>query len=261
MTIPASVHLFPQFQDNYAYLLMCHTTGESAIIDCSDADPLIAWYTKEGKKPSAILNTHHHPDHIAGNDDLLSKWPDLAVLGYEGDRERIPRLTRFLHEGDLVHIGQQTAKVLFVPGHTSGHLAFFFPDAQALFCGDALFAGGCGRLFEGTPAMMHASLQKMAHLPPETQVFCGHEYTLSNLRFALHVEPDNLRTKARYDACKKLRERGEATIPSTISEELHTNPFFRSHAPTIQKAAASQGADPNDPAAVFGAIRKMKDTF
>jgi hydroxyacylglutathione hydrolase len=247
--------------DNYSYIVHCTESGLCALVDCPDAEVMIAKLGEMNLTPSLILNTHHHFDHIGGNEDLKKRWPALEIVGYRGDRERIESLTRLVDEGDTVSVGKHHAKVFFTPGHTSGHISFYFPEGKALFCGDVMFFGGCGRLFEGTPAEMYSSLQKLAALPEDTRVYCGHEYTLSNLRFARHVDPANATLEAVEAQIKALREQGQPSIPSNIGKERQINPFVRADQAALQAYAATHGADPHDPVAVFAALRKSKDSF
>lgn len=255
------VILFPQLSDNYAYILQCTATGEVALVDCPDAEPMIQECERRGWTPTKVLNTHHHWDHINGNEDLLKKWPELQIYGFSGDQHRIPTMTHPVEIGDSVSVGQMQARVMASFGHTSGHIAYYFADAHAVFCGDTMFAAGCGRLFEGTAEDMHASLQALGALPSETRVYCGHEYTASNLRFALSVDPENTDLHERTKAVQKLREEGLPTLPTTIADEWKTNPFLRVDAPAIRAAAQQAGADLNQPASIMGAIRKLKDSF
>jgi len=249
----------PLLRDNYGYLVVCQQTNSTAIIDPSEADPV--WQRAEQEKVSltAILNTHHHRDHTGGNEGLLAKQ-QLKVYGHTSDRERIPGLTDGVEEGDEIQIGSLKAKVFFIPGHTTGHVAYLF--GNALFCGDTLFTAGCGRLFEGTAEQMKNSLAKLMALPDDTKVYCGHEYTESNLRFALSVEPKNHKLVSRSERVQALRARGTSTVPSTLEEEKQTNPFLRWDSKEIQASVkASMPGVSTDPVSIFGAVRKMKDSF
>lgn len=246
-------------RDNYAYLLVCEKSKAAAIIDPSEADPALNRIEQEDATLQAILNTHHHRDHTGGNQGILEKY-SAEVYGHQSDSARIHGLTRGVDEGDEVRIGELKGKVLFVPGHTTGHVAYLFENN--LFCGDTLFTAGCGRLFEGTPEQMHASLKKLAALPDNTKVYCGHEYTESNLRFAVSIEPRNPKLLSRFERVQGLRSRGAPTVPSTMEEEKQTNPFLRCESKEIH--ASLKSADPHarlDPVSVFAAVRKMKDSF
>jgi hydroxyacylglutathione hydrolase len=196
------IERIPTLADNYTYLLVCEETGEAAVVDAPEADPVVARVDSLDVNVTKVLSTHHHFDHSAANPDLAQRY-DAPVYGHASDEGRLPGLTNGLDEGDTLRVGRHEARVLFIPAHTRGHIAYVFDDAQAVFCGDTLFAAGCGRLFEGTPEMMYDAMRKLAALPDATRVFCGHEYTAANLRFAAHVEPDNV-------AVKQARERVEA---------------------------------------------------
>jgi hydroxyacylglutathione hydrolase len=244
----------PCLEDNYAYLV---TAGgnDAVVVDPSEAEPVIAALAREGLRLTAILNTHHHFDHVGGNAGLLERFGKMPVFAHESDQGRVPAQTELVREGRKVEIASLTFEVLHVPGHTTGAVAYF--GHGAVFTGDTLFVAGCGRLFEGTPAMMFTSLcEKLALLPPETRVYCGHEYTAANLRFALYVEPDNAAVKEKLDKVTLMRGRGEATVPSTMAEELATNPFLRVREPAV--VARFPGATP---AEVLGAVRTAKDGF
>jgi hydroxyacylglutathione hydrolase len=251
----------PAFADNYIWLLREGAVG--AIVDPGDAAPVIAHMQRERISPCAILATHHHGDHVGGIPGLLERW-QVPVFGPA--REKIPGRTQALTGGDRFDVPglAMTFDVIDVPGHTAGHVALFgeFDGRPVLFCGDTLFTGGCGRLFEGTPAQMVSSLDKLAALPDTTQVYCGHEYTLANLRFALAVEPDNADLKARQARAQAARERGEPTVPSTMGEERATNPFLRARVPAVRAAAAAHaGRQLEDDVASFAALREWKNRF
>ena len=252
-------HRLKAWSDNYIFLLQ--DGAAAAVVDPTEAAPVLKQLETLGAKLTAIFNTHHHGDHVGGNQQLLAKFPDAVVYASEADRGRIPGQTVFLNEGDTVTLGERTAHIFFVPGHTRGHIAYYFPPATAdepgeLFCGDTLFAGGCGRLFEGTPAQMVDSLSKLRQLPDNTRVWCAHEYTLSNLKFALTVDSQNLDLQNRYQRVQAARQRQEATVPSLLGLEKKTNPFLRWDQSALQAVAKMQ-----DPARVFGRIRGMKDMF
>jgi hydroxyacylglutathione hydrolase len=257
----AEIIPIPAFADNYIWLLRDGEAG--AIVDPGDAAPVLAWLDRAGVEPCAILATHHHGDHVGGIPALLARRP-VPVFGPA--RENIPGRTQAVAGGDriVVPVLEATFDAIDVPGHTAGHIAFFgeFGGGPVLFCGDTLFTGGCGRLFEGTPAQMWASLSALAALPAETRVFCGHEYTLANLRFALAVEPDNAALWTRDEHARAQRSRGEPTVPSTIGEERATNPFLRAHLPAVKAAAAAHaGHAPADDVASFAALREWKNAF
>jgi hydroxyacylglutathione hydrolase len=251
------IDLVPCLKDNYAYLLHDEATGATGVVDPSEAAPVEAALAKRGWRLTHILNTHHHWDHTGGNPELKARHK-AVVVGPRPDRDRIPDIDVDVDEGEKFRLGEAEAEILFIPGHTRGHIAFWFPESQAVFCGDTLFAIGCGRMFEGTPQQMWRSLGKLRDLPPETRVYCGHEYTQANARFALTVEPKNARLAARAAAVDAARAAGRPTIPSTIGEERETNPFLRADQPAI---AATVGLAAADPVAVFAEVRQRKDHF
>ena len=229
------VERIPTLRDNYTYLLVCEKTGEAAVVDAPEAGPVERRVEKLGVRVAKILSTHHHPDHSAANPELAKRW-DAPVYGHVSDAKRIPGFTHGLEESDEIAVGEERAKILFIPAHTRGHIAYVFDGA--VFCGDTLFAAGCGRLFEGTPAMMYTALvEKLGRLPGATRVYCGHEYTAGNLRFAAHVEPGNEAVKRALALAQERRARAaadwhdatpdEMTVPTTIADEHATNPFLR----------------------------------
>jgi hydroxyacylglutathione hydrolase len=250
----------PAFQDNYLWLL--HDGQRALVVDPGDAEPVRKFLTERGLQLEAILVTHHHPDHVGGV-DALREATGARVFGPA--RERIPEPLERLSEGDRIEVLGLPFEVLEVPGHTAGHIAYLCREvdgAPLLFCGDTLFSGGCGRLFEGTPAQMLASLDKLAALPGSTRVCCTHEYTLSNLKFATAVEPGNLRLKHYRQQCEQQRSQGQPTLPSTIAVEREINPFLRTGVEAVAQAAqAHDGADPADPVAVFASLRQWKNGF
>jgi hydroxyacylglutathione hydrolase len=222
-----TAHAVPILSDNYAWLLRDEASGAVAIVDPADPGPIIAAIEQlAGGRLDLILLTHHHGDHVAGTDDVRARF-GAPVVGAAADARRLPKLDRAVTEGDTVALGGAAATVIDTPGHTVGHIAFHFPDGGVLLCGDTLFSLGCGRLLEGTAADMFASLGKFAKLPGDTLVCCGHEYTQSNARFALTVEPENAALVARAAEVDRLRAAGRATVPSTLAAELAENPFMR----------------------------------
>ncbi len=225
------VSLIPVLNDNYVFVLHGDGAGPAVVVDPAVAEPVIQWLEQRQLQLVAILHTHHHHDHIGGTPGLLQRWPDAAVIASSADRERIPLQTRGVGDGDALELLGRRAEVLAVPGHTAHHIAFHLPpsggDAGHLFCGDTLFAGGCGRLFEGTPEQMHQSLQRLAALPEATQVWCAHEYTEGNLRWAAAEQPQDAAIQARLQEVRARREQQKPTIPSSIALEKATNLFVR----------------------------------
>jgi hydroxyacylglutathione hydrolase len=253
------IHQLPLLRDNYGYLLVCEKTNDAAIIDPSEAEPVLQRVEQEKVRLTTILNTHHHRDHTGGNEGLLASGK-LQVYGHESDQGRIPGLTHGVKSGDQIQVGELRGEVLFIPGHTTGHVAYLFDNA--LFCGDTLFTAGCGRLFEGTAEQMHASLSRLMALRDDTKIYCGHEYTESNLRFALTLEPKNPKVVARYERVQAQRARSVPTVPSTLEEEKQTNPFLRWDSKEIQASVKAATPDQRmDPVSVFASVRKLKDAF
>lgn len=255
--MPIDVVQIPVLQDNYLYLIHDQGTGETAIVDPAVEEPVVAELEKRGWQLTHIINTHHHWDHTGANLALKERYK-LTVVGPKMDEERIPGIDVRVDEGDTFMLGESKADVYFVPGHTSGHVAYHFADDDALFCGDTMFAMGCGRLFEGTPVQMWDSLQKLMKLPNETQIFCAHEYTTANGNFALSVEPKNQALIKRMQEVKRLRDAGKPTVPSTLEQEKATNPFLRPMSEEIQAVVGLTGAPLEE---VFAEVRSRKDNF
>lgn len=253
----------PCLADNYAYLVICETTKTAAVVDPSEAKPLIRALEQEGVEPKAIWNTHHHWDHTGGNKDLLGAFPELAVVAHASDRGRVPGQSTFVQDGDEVALGEEVrARIIHNPGHTTGAISYHITKPGLVFTGDTLFGAGCGRLFEGTPEQMHTSLSRLAALPEDTLVYCGHEYTVGNLRFAAAVEPDSEPVRARAAKVTRQREAGDFSVPFTIAEERATNPFLRTSVPEVVSGVrASESLHDDSPVEVFAALRRWKDHF
>jgi hydroxyacylglutathione hydrolase len=254
---PVTIAPIRAFKDNYIW---CLRRGRSAVVvDPGDAAPVLDYLDAEGLQLEAILATHHHADHVGGNTRLLAKY-NVPVFG--PSRESIPGITRKLGQDDEIDVPgvEMRLRILDIPGHTAGHIAYF--GEGVVFSGDTLFSCGCGRLFEGTPAQMQASLTKLSALPRETLVFCGHEYTLSNLRFARAADPANSAIGERELAARAALDRGQPSLPSTLGDELAANPFLRVREPAlIDSASRFAGRALTDPVQVFAALRQWKDTF
>lgn len=256
------VVIVPVLSDNYAYLLIDDASKTAAVVDPSEAEPVLAAAAREGVALIAVLNTHHHFDHTGGNVELAAARPGLEIIGFEPDRDRIPGITRGVREGERVRVGALEGRVLFVPCHTTGHVAFVF--GEALFSGDTLFAAGCGRFFEGTAKEMYRALYEvLGALPGETLLYCGHEYTEKNLRFASALEPNNPEVKRKLEAVVRLREKGLPSVPTTLAEERTYNPFLRVGSPELAAGVAQRMPEANlrDPVQVLAAVRALKDNF
>ena len=251
------IHQIPVLNDNYVYLARDPDGGACAVVDPAVAAPVLRALGTLGWKLTHILNTHHHGDHTGGNLEI-KRATGCTVVGAAAGAARIPGIDVRVGEGDTVALGTASARVFEVPGHTRAHVAYWFEGSRALFCGDTLFALGCGRLFEGTAGQMRESLGKLRALPDDTRVYCAHEYTNANADFALTVEPDNASLRKRADVVLALREAGKPTVPSTMAEERATNPFLRADVPELQQAAGMAG---RDPVAVFAEVRQRKDRF
>ena len=255
------IYRLPALFDNYIFLLFDAATQTAAVVDPAEPEPVLRQLKQLGATLTTIFNTHHHADHVGANRSLLQHFPDVMVYGGKVDRGRIPGQQVFLSENDRVAFGGREAHVYFLPGHTRAHIAYYFPpmtdsDWGELFCGDTLFAGGCGRLFEGTPQQMLTSLTKLRSLPDTTRIWCAHEYTLKNLEFAITVEGDNIALQERLRAVQAARQRNEATVPSPLGLEKQTNPFLRWDVAALQATAKT-----TDPAQTFARIRGLKDRF
>ncbi|MCR4265497.1 hydroxyacylglutathione hydrolase [Nitratireductor sp. ZSWI3] len=243
--------------DNFGILIHDAETGETALIDAPEERAILEAVERTGWRPTMILTTHHHPDHVEANLALKERF-GLAIVGPAAEAPRIPGIDRKVREGDTVRVGRQEARVIETPGHTAGHVSYHFADAGVAFTADTLFSLGCGRLFECKPPVMLASLRKLAALPLDTVIHCGHEYTEANARFALSIDPTNSALKERAAKVSRLRAEGKPTLPTTLAAEMATNPFLRWHDPVIRRNLGMENASDE---AVFTEIRKRKDIF
>lgn len=258
-TTSLQIHAVPAFSDNYLWTLV--RGADAVVVDPGDGAVVQAFLEARQLQLRAILITHHHPDHIGGLALLRERW-DVPVYGPAAEAGKIKLLTATLDDGAALEVLGERYEIMALPGHTLGHIAYYSAQGRRLFCGDTLFSAGCGRLFEGTPQQMHASLSRLGALPGDTAVYCTHEYTQSNLRFALAVEPDNAALQARDAEVARLREAGQPSLPSRIDAELRFNPFLRSAVPAVRAAAEAQaGVALEDEVEVFAALRRWKDGF
>ena len=244
-------------QDNFGILMRDSQSGEAALVDAPEEAPILAAIERTGWVPSRLFITHHHGDHVAANLALKARF-GLRIIGPEAEKDKIPGIDETVRQGTRILLGGEAVEVISTPGHTAGHVTYRLPRAKVAFAADTLFALGCGRLLECAPPVMFASLQKLAALPPDTEIYCGHEYTLANARFALTVDPENAALQARAREIEALRAEGRATLPTTIGAELETNPFLRWSDPSIRKNLGMEGAADVE---VFAEIRRRKDSF
>jgi hydroxyacylglutathione hydrolase len=251
------IHQFPCLSDNYGVLLHDAEAGVTASIDAPDAAAVEAALAQKGWQLTHILVTHHHWDHTQGNETLKSQT-NCTIIGPKGEADKVPGIDTKVGEGDTFKFGNFDVEVSETPGHTAGHIIYHVPAAKAAFVGDTLFAMGCGRVIEGTKPQMWGSVEKVAKLPPDTALYCGHEYTVANAEFALSVEPGNEALVKRFEAVKALRAEGKPTLPTTVAEELATNPFIRADSAEIR---ANLGLENASNAEVFTEVRTRKDNF
>lgn len=251
------VFQIPVLTDNYIYIIRDLSSSEVAVVDPALADPVLEFLEKKKWKLSYIINTHHHFDHVGGNLEIKSKT-GCKIFGSKYDQHRIPGIDIQLDEKSYFKLGNSTAKILYIPGHTLGHIAYYFEEDQKLFSGDTLFAMGCGRLFEGTPSQMLESLTQIKNLNPLTLIYCTHEYTLKNGEFALTVDRENPLLIQRMEQVRSNRNQSLPTVPTTLQDELNTNPFLRPHSPDIQQAVKLIGATTTE---VFTKLRGLRDSW
>jgi hydroxyacylglutathione hydrolase len=253
----AEVRLIPCLKDNYAVLLHDPSAGATALVDAPDAAPIREALEETGWRLSDLLVTHHHGDHTAGIPELKKQF-NCRVIAPRKEATKIPGVDVTVREGDFVTIGNLAGRVLETPGHTNGHIAYWFKQEKLAFVGDTLFSVGCGRVIEGTAEVMWQSLLKLRGLPPDTQIYCGHEYTAANVHFALTIEPNNAALRARAEEVVQLCSEGRPTIPTTISAEKNANPFLRADLPSV---AAALNRPDDGGAQIFAVIRAKKDKF
>lgn len=256
--MPAHVHEFLCLTDNFGVLVHDPMSKATAAIDVPEAGPVLAALAEKGWDLTDILVTHRHADHVQGIPEVKARFPKARVVAPAREADRVPMVDETVREGDVVHIGRVAGQVFETPGHTIGHVVYYFDQDRLLFAGDTLFSIGCGRVNEAPMEVMWQSLVKLADLPRETAVYCGHEYTLANGRFALTVEPENTILREHVRKCAEIREGGGFTLPSTIGLELAINPFLRTELPEVQAQVGMVG---QDPAAVFAEIRERKNRF
>ena len=256
--MPIEVAQFICLSDNFGLLIHDRATGATASVDAPDGEAIAAEAERRGWKLTHLLLTHHHLDHVQGTPFLKERFPDLKIIGAAADAHRLPPLDQAVAGGDDVALGASRARVIETPGHTLGHIAYHFAEEEALFVGDTLFSLGCGRVFEGTMEQMRLSLETLANLPRETRVYCGHEYTQANGRFALTVDPENNVLRDRIARVDELRAAGKFTLPTTLALENATNPFLRVEDPLVKKA---MGMGDANPFAVFAEMRERKNRF
>jgi hydroxyacylglutathione hydrolase len=256
------IDIIPALADNYIYLLRDDELGLAMVVDPGDANAVLRVLKERDLHLALILNTHHHKDHVGGNEKLQSEY-GAPIIGPAKEQNRIGLLSRGVKQGDSVTFSTLRGEVMETHGHTAGHIAFYFPQMKALFCGDTLFSLGCGKVFEGTPADMWQALSALRALPDDTAVYCGHEYTEANARFAMAIDKNNPALKARADQVAALRRLGKPTVPANLGDEKKTNPFLRIDRPDFQSVLGKSGlaASGTDPVAIFATLRSAKDHF
>lgn len=251
------IEIIPCLNDNYSYLIHDEISNTVAIVDPSEFMPCDTIISKNYQKLDFILNTHHHYDHVGGNEELKKKY-NSKVLGFENDKNRIPQIDTVLKDNQEFKIGTLNFTTIFIPGHTKGHIAFYFKKEKVIFTGDTLFSLGCGRIFEGTYEQMFQSLNKLKNLPGDTKIYCGHEYTYKNLEFCLKFNPNNTHLKKKKNAVELILNIKKPTIPSTIEEEIKTNIFFKFNDPDVKKALNLENSSDIE---IFTKLRDLKDNF
>ncbi len=250
-----------QLLDNYAYVFV-DPDGIAGAVDVAEAGPVLEEVDRLGARLTAVLSTHHHYDHVGGNEEILARCEEgIEIYGSREEADRVPGLTRALADGESFRVGSLEVRAIYIPAHTRGHVAYYFEREGVVFTGDTLFAGGCGRLFEGDAAQMLDSLRRLASLPDDTLVYCGHEYTQANLEFAAVLEPNNPDLARRREEVAALLAQGKPTVPTTIAIEKRTNPFLRSDSPELRASIAERTGVRGDTVAVFAATRRLKDEF
>ncbi len=253
-----SIFPIPAFNDNYIWTLVDDVRHQAIVVDPGDATPVLEFLNEKKLTLSAILITHKHHDHTGGIPALLSDFPNVSVFSHPV--EQVAQTTQLVSDNDVIHINGYEFRVIAIPGHTLGHVAYYCKPM--LFCGDTLFTNGCGRIFEGTPEQMLTSLKKLMALPDDTKIYCGHEYTLSNIKFALHVEPNNMALQKRFEEAKRLRSENQPTVPSTLKLEKATNSFLRFNEQSVIETVSNHtGKQLNSEVEVFTELRQWKNTF
>ena len=251
------IEIIKCLQDNYSYLIIDELTNEACVIDPSEANPIINYCEKNDVKPKYILNTHHHFDHVGGNQEIKDKYSSI-ILGYKGDKDRIPGIDLLLEDQQIWRAGNFETKINHIPGHTSGHISYHFMNEKIIFTGDTLFSLGCGKIFEGTYDEMYESLSKFKNLPLDTKIYCGHEYTYKNAEFCIKYDENNINLKKKFEIIKKLRLKNLPTIPSTLADELDSNIFLRCDQNDLKIKLNMKN---DEDFKIFKKVRDLKDTY